>query len=192
MKPTPTVCDYCGEPSKWGYYRFDGGHVCDECGDFLLHAVKSHGSLQPMVSAGGLDECTQKIHGHPILPRKVNRPLKDLLVSITLEKHDIVIIDAASNQHDSVIIDPAKPRKFSVIFHKVGNCLFILVHGVISMFGVKISSTNVKERAPPQRGRTLRRGKAFILRVMLLTERLVAVAVSRLVRFFIDYLLWSE
>jgi len=44
---------------------------------------------------------------------------------------------------------------------------------------------NVKEHAPPLGGRTLRREKRFILRVMLLTGRLVAVAVARLVRLLL-------
>ena len=154
MKSTSTVCDYCGEPSKWGYYRFDGGHVCDDCGDFLLHAVGSHGNLQPVVTTSCLDECTQKIHGHPTLPGKVNRPLKDLLVGVAPEKHDIILIDAGK-QNDSVIIDSAKSRKFFSICHKIGNRLFILIHGVISVFGVKISSTNVKEHA------TLSAGASF-------------------------------
>ena len=76
-----------------------------------------------------------------ICAAKVNGPLEDLLMGITPEKHDVILIDAG-NQHDCVIVDPAKPRKLFSICHKIGNRLFILVHGVISVFWVKNSSTN--------------------------------------------------
>ena len=151
MKSTATVCDYCGVASKWGYYRFDGGHVCDDCGDFLLHAVGSNGSPQSMVIAGCEHECPQEPHSNPALLGKMDRPLEDLLVGITPEKHDIVILDAG-HQSDGITVDTAKSRKFLIFCYNVGYCLFILIHCLRVVCGVKTSSTNVKEHAPALAG----------------------------------------
>jgi hypothetical protein len=144
MKSAATLCDYCGEPSKWGYYRFDGGHVCDDCGDFLLHAVGSHGGLQTVVIADRDHECPQELLGHPALLRKMDRPLEDLLVSITPGKHDIVIPDAR-NQDNGVTINPAKPRKLFSVCNAICD---IILHHMRLVFGVKNSLPNVKEHAP--------------------------------------------
>ena len=142
MKSTKRVCDYCGEPSKWGYYRFDGGHVCDDCGDFVHHAVGSHGKIKLVVVSGSDDESPQERHGHPTLSRKVDRPLKDLLVSITPVDHDVVFI-YPSIQHDCVTIDTAKPRNFFAIRDVFKKRFLVLIHNIIGVITGKVSSTNV-------------------------------------------------
>ena len=162
MKSKATVCDYCGEPSKWGYYRFDGRHVCDDCGDFVLHVMESNGSLQAMVSASRLDECTQKLHGHPTLPGKVNSPLKDLLVGVAPGKHDVIIFDAGS-QHDGVIVNPAKHRKFFTICHKIGSRFFVLISHMCVAIGVKISLPNVKAHLPLGARANVERGVEVVI-----------------------------
>ena len=143
MRSKDTVCDYCGEPSKLGWYRFDGGHVCDDCGDFVLNVMGSNESLQTMVSASSLDKGTQKLHGNPALLGKVNGPLKDLLVGVASEKHDVVILDSSGHHYDSVIVDPAKPRKLHVFCQNIVKRLIIIISHMYLMFGVIFSPTNV-------------------------------------------------
>ena len=49
------VCDYCGESSPWGWYRFDGGHVCDDCAEFVMHANETNPETLPKAASNDFD-----------------------------------------------------------------------------------------------------------------------------------------
>jgi len=142
-------CDYCGEPSKWGYYLFDGLRVCDECGDFVLKALSgSDERTEAMPTARCQHEGSQHVGRNPRLLCEMDRPLQDLLVVVTSRQSDIVS-SRPGDQRDEIAVYTAKSSKLCLVIHRLLGRIAILGHHFLGMCGLEISSTNVKEHAPP-------------------------------------------
>ena len=146
MKSTATVCGYCGEPSKWGYYNIDGLKVCDDCGDFVRGATSEPTSrLKSVMRASCGDEHPNHLAINPILLGKVHHPGNDLGMSRARRQGDIVVgIIGVENENIAPDLISTHPRLHSLLKGFYG--LLGVVHKW--WFGsVLNSSTNVK--CPP-------------------------------------------
>ena len=128
MKSTATVCDYCGETSKWGYYNIDGLKVCDDCGDFVRSATSEPTSrLKSVVRASCGNEHPNHLAINPVLLGQVHHPGNDLGMSGARCQGDIIVgIIGVENKNITADLISTHPRFHSLL--EVFRKLFGVIH----------------------------------------------------------------
>ncbi len=146
MKSTGNVCEYCGEPSKWGYYNIDGMKICDECGDFVRSAESESGSrIKTVMRTRGGNKHPQHLAVEPVLLREVHHPGDDLGIRRAGIKVDIVVNIIGIEDKDvaaNLIGTHSRLHPLLEVFRK----LFSVCHKWCG--GFLNSSTNVKVHTP--------------------------------------------
>lgn len=143
MKTATRTCDFCGDPSKWGYYRIDGMSACDTCGDFLIHLDASLGVAKPVSPTSRDDESPKVIELHPGLGGEMDSPCCDRLMGRTVCQGDLVICGTAL-QEDAISDHPAEVHKFLITFKRFSECLGVQFVHFFGGSRLKASSSEVR------------------------------------------------